>query len=58
MITIQIFDMTQKTYHIDNFLWSSSKFFLLKNTFKVALQYLFNVFYYLIHFLILNLTLN
>ena len=38
------FFLTQKTYSMDKFLVSPSKFFLLKNIFKVSLQYLFNVF--------------
>ena len=36
--------MTQKIYPIDEFFLSPSKFFFSKNIFKVALQYLFNVF--------------
>ena len=36
--------MAQKTYPIDEFFLSPSKFFLSKNIFKVALQYLFNGF--------------
>ena len=36
--------MTQKIYHINENFLSSSKFFLLKNIFKVALHYLFNIF--------------
>ena len=34
------------------------QFFPLRNTFKVALQYLFNVLYYLTQFFTLNLILN
>ena len=36
--------MTQKISYINKKFLSSSKFFLFENTFKVALQYLFNVF--------------
>ena len=35
--------MTQKIYHIDKIILSSSVFLKLKNRFKIALQYLFNV---------------
>ena len=33
-----------KNYHIEKYFLSSSNIFLLENTFKVALQYVFNVF--------------
>ena len=36
--------MTQKICHINKIFLSSSKNFLLKNTFKVTLQYLINIF--------------
>ena len=36
--------MTQKIYHVDKIFCHNQKKITLKNTFKVALQYLFNVF--------------
>ena len=45
------FDTKNISYSLKVFV--ITKFF--RNTFKVALQYLFNVLYYLIHFLTLNL---
>ena len=36
--------MAQKAYQINNFFCHHHKTFLLKNTFKVTLQYLINVF--------------
>ena len=44
--------MTQKIYPIDKTFCHHQKFFLLKNTFKVALQYLFNV------IILLNIVFN
>ena len=38
-----MFDLPQKLYHIDKKVLSSS-IFLLKSTFKVALEFFFNVF--------------
>ena len=37
--------MTQKIYSINIFFCIDQKFVLLKNTFKVTLRYLFNVFF-------------
>ena len=38
------FDLTQKFYHINKIFCHHQKMFLLKNAFKVTLQYPFNVF--------------
>ena len=38
--------MTQKVYQINKFLCHHRKIILLKNTFKVVLQYLFNIILY------------
>ena len=52
--------MTQKIYHINNIILSSSKNFLLKNTFKVTLQHLLNVFvlFNTVSFIEINLKLK
>ena len=44
MLSSNILNGHKKKSHIDNFFLLTSKVFLFKNTLKVALQYLFNVF--------------
>ena len=44
MLSSKILILTQKIYHVDKNLCHHQNFFFLKNTFKVALQYLFDVF--------------
>ena len=53
-------DLTLRIYHIDKNVLSSKNFFILKNTFKIALEYLFNVFILLntVYYLKLNFKLN